>query len=187
MIRLEFEPIFHTLQPKGQYWSDLRLLRQGVCLHYDASGSDAGGLAWLQGLDVKASYNIVVLDDGAWGFIAPLNKAAWHAGKSRASESFSYPNDMANHALYGVSILSSGKDDVTPRQMLTAAWLCARLFRAHLWPTSELWRVTTHRAEAWARGRKTDPEGSDLRNPILSADDVRTLIPLFRGVEPLSA
>jgi N-acetyl-anhydromuramyl-L-alanine amidase AmpD len=187
-LSLSYEPVYRALHPQGTYWYDtVRVPRVGVCLHYDGSSSDAGGLSWLQGLPVKASYNLVVLDDGSWGIIAPLDTAAWHAGKSRSSDParLPYPENMANHALYGVCVLTNDKVDVTSRQTMTAAWLTARLFARHGWSRTDLYRVTTHRAEAWARGRKMDPEGGDLLNPIMSAQDVRDLVPLFTEVEPL--
>lgn len=192
-LRLEWEPERHEYAPQGSYWHELRGERMGVMLHYDGSASDAGGLAWLQGLPVKASYNLVILDDGSWGIIAPLKKAAWHAGKSRSSDParFPYADGMANHAFYGICILTNEKVDVTMPQALTAAWLAARLFARHGWsPETETWRVTTHAAEAWARGRKSDPEGYEFhqaggKNPIWSAADVRTLLPLFREVPSL--
>lgn len=185
---LEFAPREHRFMPKGEYWYDPPRWgpRQGVCLHYDGSSSDLGGLGWLQSVQVHASYNLVVLDDGSWGVIAPLHTAAWHCGVSRPSSAFSYPPNKGNDALYGLAILSSGHDDVTPRQLLTVAWLTARLFAREGWPIEQTWRVTTHRAEAWERGRKSDPEGADLRNPIMSAEDVRALLPLFKGIAPLT-
>jgi hypothetical protein len=36
--------------------------------------------------------------------------------------------------------------------------------------------VVGHRTEAWPRGRKSDPEGSDLKNPILAVEDIRQLL-----------
>lgn len=189
MISIRYTPTYQALSPKGTYWYDtLRTPRIGVCHHYDGSSSDAGGLAWLQGLPVEASYNLVVLDNGDWGIIAPLNKVAWHAGKSRSSDParLPYPENMANHAFYGICILTNDVVDVTPRQMMTAGWLTARLFARHQWSrTNDLYRVTTHSAEAWARGRKKDPEGGDLLNPIMSAQDIRELVPLFTEIEPL--
>lgn len=189
MIELRTDPRQETVRPARRYWyEELRAPRVGVCLHYDGSSSDAGGLSWLLGVDVHASYNLYVKDDGSWGIIAPLHLPAWHAGKSRSSdpERLPYPNNMANHGLYGLAVLTNGQVDVTPPQLLTAAWLTARLFAKHGWSrTDELYRVTTHSAEAWKRGRKTDPEGGDLRNPIMSADDVRHLLPMFQNVEAL--
>ena len=193
-LTLSYAPRFVQLKPTGRYWHEPKagIPRVGVCLHYDGSVSDAGGLGWLQGLPVKASYNLVVLDDGAWGIIAPLDKAAWHAGKSRSSDParLPYPDDCANWAFYGVCVLTNEKVDVTPRQTMTAAWLTARLFARHGWSrTGELYRVTTHSAEAWERGRKSDPEGYEYhkggKNPIMTADDVRALVPLFTNLEVL--
>jgi N-acetyl-anhydromuramyl-L-alanine amidase AmpD len=187
-LSLSYEPVYRALHPQGTYWYDtVRVPRVGCCLHYDGSSSDAGGLSWLQGLPVKASYNLVVLDDGSWGIIAPLDTAAWHAGKSRSSDPtrLPYPDNMANHAFYGVCVLTNDLVDVTTLQSTTAAWLCARLFARHGWPLTDGYRITTHRAEAWARGRKKDPEGDFLDNPIWQADDVRGLLPSFRSVQPL--
>ena len=62
--------------------------------------------------------------------------------------------------------------------MLTAAWLIRRIFERHGWPLSEAWRLTTHSAEAWPRGRKIDPEGPDPANPILSRADILDLLPI---------
>jgi N-acetyl-anhydromuramyl-L-alanine amidase AmpD len=201
-LTIRWEPPYRELRPMRQYWDDLKLTRMGVMLHYDASVTDAGGLAWLQGEDVHASYNLVVLDDGAWGIIAPLGKAAWHAGKTRTSDpaKLCYPDHMANHAFYGLCILTNDKVDVTMPQALTGAWLAARLFARHGWSRErELWRVVTHSSEAvyavghpkaGQRGRKTDPEGPAYHegghNPIWCAADVRTLLPLFADVMPLS-
>lgn len=192
-LTLQWEPLRRELRPQGTYWHELKLARMGVALHYDGSATDAGGLEWLQGLPVKASYNLVVLDDGTWGVIAPLDKAAWHAGKSRSSDParFVYPEGMANHAFYGLCILTNEKTAATMPQAITAAWLAARLFARHGWSRdTEAWRITTHAAEAWERGRKSDPEGYEYhreggKNPIWSAADVRTLLPLFREVTRL--
>lgn len=190
MIQLRHPPRQVQLRPQGRYWHEPRrdIPRIGVMHHYDGSTTDAGGLGWLQGLDVKASYNLVVMDNGDWGIIAPLDKAAWHAGNSRSSDPvrLPYPDRCANWAFYGICILTNHKVDVTPRQMLTAAWLTARLFVRHGWSrTEDLYRITTHRAEAWERGRKKDPEGDDLQNPIMSGQDIRDLVPLFVEVDPL--
>ena len=175
---LKFEAPQLSLEPAAKFWSGLKEPRQGVMLHWDGSGSDLGGLSWLQNPDIKAGYNIVVGDDGSWGILAPLASRAWHAGVCRPSSGAPKYKD-ANSAFYGISILNGGKEDVTQRQVLTAAWLAARLFEREDWSRHDHRRVVTHSSEAWPRGRKVDPEGKDPLNPILSADDVRTLLPLF--------
>ena len=177
---LKFEAPRLKLRPAAKFWSGLKEARKGVMLHWDGSGSDLGGLSWLQNPDIRAGYHIVVGDDGSWGTLAPLKARAWHAGVCRPSSGAPKYRD-ANSAFYGISILNGGKEDVTQRQVLTAAWLAVRLFHREGWSRNDRHRIVTHSTEAWPRGRKVDPEGRDPLNPILSADDVRTLLPLFDG------
>ena len=180
-LALSFTPSVIELRPKAHAWNDrLRETRRGVMLHYDGSSTDAGGISWLASPSIKASYNLVVPDDASWATVAPLRARAWHAGRCRPSEGV-IPYDDANSAFYGIAILNSGREDVTPRQMLTAAWLIRRIFERHGWPLSEAWRLTTHSAEAWPRGRKIDPEGPDPANPILSRADILDLLPIVHG------
>ncbi len=180
-LTLAFTPSLIELRPKAHAWNDrLRETRQGVMLHYDASRSDAGAVAWLSSPDIRASYNLIVFDDGSWATVAPLEARAWHAGKCRPSEGVVAYED-ANSAFYGIAILNSGREDVTPRQMITTAWLTRRLFLRHGWSVGEIWRLTTHSAEAWPRGRKIDPEGPDPLNPILSRADILDLLLIVHG------
>lgn len=158
----------------GQY-NDLREPRIGVMLHFDASGTDAGAMAWFSDPTCKVSYHYLVLDDGGYVSVAPLNKRAWHAGVCQPSDSRLAYHD-ANSAFYGIAAATNDKVDVTPIQLLTIAWLTRRLFEKEGWPVSETWRITGHRQEASPRGRKSDPEGADLKNPIYSPDDVRQLL-----------
>ena len=158
--------------------------RVGVMLHYDASGSDAGALAWFADAKCGVSYHYLVLDDGGYVSIAPLKCAAWHAGVCRPSDQrLAYRS--ANRAFYGIAAATSGKEDVTPLQLLTIAFLTRKLFEVEGWPTLDLWRITSHRAEAvfgpghpkaGQHGRKSDPEAADLKNPIFSPADVRQLL-----------
>jgi len=169
--------------PNGHY-NEIREPRQGVMLHYDASGSDAGAMAWFSDLGCNVSYHYLVLDDGGYATIAPLKKRAYHAGYCSPSEPrFTYRD--ANSAFYGIAAATSGREDVTPLQLLTIAWLTRKLFEVEGWPTLDLWRITSHRAEAvfgpghpkaGQHGRKSDPEAADLRNPIFSPADVRQLL-----------
>ena len=157
------------VKPAAKSWNKLREPRQGVMLHYDASSSDAGSLAWLTHPDIKCSYNFIVFDDGSWARIAPIARRAWHAGRCRPfTDSLEYGD--ANSAFYGLAIANSGGEEVTTAQLSTVIWLTKRLFVRHTWPYDESeYRVTTHSAEAWPRGRKIDPEGPDPANPLLTA------------------
>lgn len=184
---LKFNATRTDLHPNAKFWNDkLKESRKGVMTHWDGSASDLSGIAWLQNPDMKAGYHIVVADDGSWGVLAPLHTRVWHAGKCRPSSSAPKYKD-ANSAFYGICILNGGREDVTQRQVLTTAWLAGRLFHREGWSMNDSHRIVTHSTEAWPRGRKIDPEGKDPLNPILSADDVRSLLPLFDGAgeEPL--
>ena len=161
----------------GQYNGTIREDRKGVMLHFDGSGSDKGAMQWFSDPRCKVSYNLLVLDDGSYVRIAPDSARAWHAGRCRPSNPTRLHYGDANSAFFGLAIASSGKHDVTPLQMLTVALLCRVYFEKEGWSLEETWRIVSHRSEAWGRGRKTDPEGADLKNPILSVDDIRQLLP----------
>ena len=105
-----------------------------------------------------------------------LTGSAWHAGVCRpSSERLAYQD--ANSALYGIAAATNDKVDVTAEQLRTIANLTKGYFDQHGWDiATEGWRITGHGAEAWPRGRKTDPEGSDPELPIYSPGDVRRLL-----------
>ena len=175
IARLSWSPALSREIPNGQY-STLRDERIGVMVHYDGSGGDAGAVAWFGDPRCKVSYNYLVLDDGSYVSIAPLSARAWHAGKCRTSDPDLLPYKDANSAFYGIAAATNDRVDVTPLQVLTIAWLTRRLFEREGWPLTDTYRIVGHSSEAWKRGRKTDPEGGDRDNPILSPDDVRQLL-----------
>ena len=144
-------------------------------LHYDGSGSDAGAVGWFGHPDCGVSYQWLVLDDGSAVRIAPDSSRAWHAGRCRHSNPRLEYRD-ANSAFYGIAAATNNYEDVTPLQTLTIAYLTRWYFEHEGWPLADLWRITTHRSEAWRRGRKSDPEGGDLKNPILAVGDIRQLL-----------
>lgn len=156
-------------------WNELREPRLGVMLHYDASASDAGGLAWLRDPRCMVSYNWLVLDDGTAHAIAPEDKRAWHAGVCRPSTAQLTYRD-ANSAFYGVSIAARPGDRATQAQKEAVARLCLGLFGKEGWSVCDTWRVVGHNTEAWARGRKVDPEGPDPARPVLSVDEIRSIM-----------
>ena len=174
--RVVWHPELINEIPNKQYGT-LREDRQGICLHYDGSGSDRGAVQWFADERCKVSYNLLGLDDGSYVRIAPDTARAWHAGRCRPSDPDRLHYGDANSAFYGIAIASSGKHDVTPLQMLTMALLCHIYFKKHGWDLRDTWRIVGHSSEAWPRGRKTDPEGADPNNPILSVDDIRQLLP----------
>lgn len=149
--------------------------RLGLMLHYDASASDAGGLAWLRDPAAGVSYNWYVLDDGAVHEIAPESARAWHAGICRPSDPALTYRD-ANSAFIGVSIAARPGDVATPPQFSALVDLCRAIFHRHGWPLTDTWRIVGHNTEAHPRGRKNDPEGPDGAHPVLSVDQVRAAL-----------
>ena len=154
-------------------WGELREPRMGLMLHYDASSSDAGALDWLtKDPRCKVSYNWLVLDNAHIHAIAPGDKRAWHAGVCRSSD-IRLPYTDANSAFIGIAIAATDGETATEAQMDSTVLLCQSLMLAHRWHRSETWRIVGHDTEAWPRGRKHDPTGSNPEKPVLSVAEVR--------------
>ena len=162
-------------RPKFRAWHDTpREDRQGIMLHYDASASDNGAVAWLEDDDrARATYHALVLDDGRIITLAPFTTRAWHAGACRPSTGFTYRD--ANSALYGVSIAARDGEQATSAQVTSVARLCQYLYWLEGWDPDEAWRITGHDAEAWPRGRKVDPTGTGAA-PVLDVTVVRSML-----------
>lgn len=156
--------------------------RKGIMLHYDDSTSDASGIEWLtKDPACHVSYNFAVQDNGTVVEIAGEANRAWHAGVCKpATPQLTYKD--ANSALYGIAITANAKDTVTATQLASVVALCVRLFRSHGWALSDGWRITSHAAEAWPRGRKVDCEGQDAKGQlrktgmVMNPADVRRLV-----------
>ena len=179
MNMLIVEPELREKIPSRAYNDVIREPRIGVMLHYDASGSDAGALSWFKHPECHVSYNWLVLDDGRYAEIAPRNARAWHAGVCYSSnERLNYKD--ANSAFYGIAIASNEHESVFIQQLLTAAWLAQQCFLTENWDRSNLWRIVGHEDEAFKRGRKKDPTGSDKKRPVMRTEDVRWLVSQFK-------
>jgi N-acetyl-anhydromuramyl-L-alanine amidase AmpD len=166
----------HPDRIQGANWN-LRLKepRIGCMVHYDGSITDAGSIAWLAGPDIKVSYNYIVMDSGNIIPIAPETARAWHAGVCRTADP-RLPYADANSAFYGVSISATLGDVATVEAKRSVAALCRRFFANHGWGLDQTWRIVSHRAHAWPRGRKNDPEGADLAHPVLSTNEIRGMV-----------
>lgn len=168
-------------RPPGQGW-DRRYAaegRVGIMLHYDGSGSDAGAVAWFRDPRARlAGYHWLVLDGGRTVQLTPYEGRPYHAGVCRPSAAFvqrgGYGN--ANRALIGISIAATIGERATAPQVESVARLCRYVFERERWPLAETWRITGHEDEAWPRGRKIDPTGSDPERPVLSVTGVRDLV-----------
>lgn len=143
--------------------------RIGCLLHFDASQNDKGAVAWFTDPRCEVSYQFLVTDDGIAHRIAPDDARAYHAGVCRPSKDVPRYKD-ANSAFYGIAIAATDGDVCTPEQFRTVVRLCVQYFHKHQWGAKDVQRITGHSAEAWPRGRKHDPEGT---NGVLSVEAVR--------------
>lgn len=180
-------------KPIAKAWGKLKATRQGVMLHYDASKSDKGAIAWLEDdKRCEVSYHYLVLDDGRILQIAPPGTRAWHAGACKPSHKlFTYSD--ANSAFYGVAIAATDGERATAAQLTSVARLCRYLYWLEGWDEQETWRITGHSAEAWVRGRKVDPEGDRSKRidnpfrdlpPVMDVQEVRDVFAAlnWRGI-----
>ncbi len=136
--------------------------RIGVMLHYFGSRTDAGALSWATDPRWKASYHILVFDNGDWVRLVDLDRRAWHAGECKPSKRIvaagrNY-ND-ANSAFFGLCAACGPDDAATSEQVESMGKLIRMLYAREGWEKGQTQRVTTHSAEAWPRGRKIDPHG----------------------------
>lgn len=161
--------------PVRKNWNTPREKRVGILLHYDASRSDKGAVAWLTADPRCAvSYHVLVTDDGTIYQIAPFQSRAWHAGSCVSSDPKRLPYRDANSAFYGVSIAATDGEVATKAQFDGVVAVCDLLAAREGWDLAkEPWRIVGHSSEAWPRGRKTDPEGSNPAKPVLSVAAVR--------------
>lgn len=160
----------------GAWGSTLHEPRAGIMLHYDASASDAGAVAWLtRDPRCRVSYQWLVLDSGAVVAVAPDSARAWHAGVCRPSNPEQLRYADANSAFYGIAIAARAGERATPAQLAAVVDLCHELVGRHGWER-ELWRIVGHDTEAWERGRKQDPTGPHTARPVLSVQAVREAV-----------
>lgn len=139
--------------------AELREPRIGVMLHYPACDFNTA-VAYCCDPASKVAYHVVIAGDGAAVQLCPWDSRAWHAGVCRPSTT-SRSYEDANSAFYGIA-LSGGPafGPPTDAQEQTLNSILYDRFEAHAWSLSEWYRVVSHGAEAWPRGRKDDPEGS---------------------------
>lgn len=168
-------PLRLTQKLRPELGRSLQVKRLGICLHYDASVTDKGALAWLLDPACTLGYNFLVWDDGQAFEIIPRNRRASHAGVTKSSSpKLPYADNLANSAFYGVAIAAGGKssDKATDAQIRAVAQVAKLLFEHEGWQLDEHWRFTTHTAEAWPRGRKHDCEGPNLASPVMTIAQV---------------
>lgn len=151
--------------------------RIGVMLHY-SEGSFRGTAEWCRTGKPKnpnpVSYNALVGPAGQRDVIVPWHLRAWHGGKCRPSDPARMPYTDANSAFEGIA-LSGGPQfgPPTPRQIAAVVLLIRERFAANGWDRRETWRISSHDAEAWPRGRKSDITGPNKAKPWLDLTHIR--------------
>jgi N-acetylmuramoyl-L-alanine amidase len=68
--------------PSGNHGGRFGETPRIVVMHYTASTSTAGSVAWLRTPASKASAHVVIAQDGTVTQLVPFDLVAWHAGKS---------------------------------------------------------------------------------------------------------
>lgn len=166
--------LVQTPATTGFYDAQLREKRIGLMLHFDQSASDVGALHWLtRHPGAKVSYHILITRDGVAHQLIPLDARAWHAGRCRPSSPRLRYVD-ANSAFYGVAIAARGDSPAMRVQVETLIAVCGMLAARERWNLGLTpWRITGHCDEAWPRGRKTDPVGTDPTRPVLDVAAIR--------------
>jgi hypothetical protein len=170
--------------------------RRGVMWHYDASKTDNGAENWFRSPAFKLSYTRAYTDGGRRIQLAPIDRAAYHAGVCKTTTQVR----SANRAFYGLCVTAGDRHPlnaetkavVTPEQFLAivedtaliAGW---HQTQGHDWWTTDRiddwltghneWAVypTTH-ALAGQFGRKVDPRGTDPKYEVLPINSGRQAV-----------
>jgi N-acetylmuramoyl-L-alanine amidase len=123
-----------------------------IVLHATAGKSAASSIRYMRLPEVAASYHYIIERDGEVTKCVPVERKAWHAGKSVGPEG----SDVNRYSI-GIAFanLNDGNEVITAKQWDAARSLCIRLKEAY--PIE--W-VVTHYGISYPR--KTDPRGFNL-------------------------
>jgi len=135
-----------------------------VVMHATESNDARQDVAWLCEPMSKASAHVVIDRDGTIYELVPVEKRAWHAGKS-VLDGREDVNDFA----IGVELANRGDgEEYSDAQLGSAAVLVASYCRE--WPGITLDRIVRHADVATPPGRKHDPQ------PPFSIEAFRDLV-----------
>ena len=128
----------------------------GIVLHADASSSVASSLDWCRRPESRVSYHVLIGRRGDVYQLVPVDRRAWHAGRS-AWDAVPDCND------YTVGVCLSNRNDgeeaYPAAQVQAAVAVCAAICQQLRIPAD---RIISHAAVALPAGRKTDPKGFDV-------------------------
>lgn len=165
-----FNPSPHQSGRRGESIS-------AIIMHFTAGGTQSGTVGWFRNPNAKVSAHYVVGRDGMVVQMVPLDKAAWHAGKSKIGEktgvnSYSVGIEICNwgplRQVDGKFVTYSGRkyDGPTPIQSADGRYWepytdaqYASLLKLCEYLTSEyeITHITGHSDIAIPQGRKHDP------------------------------
>lgn len=125
----------------------------GIVLHASGGSNASGAVSWLE--KIGLSYHYIIDKDGTVTKLVPLSRVAFHAG-----ESLGWDGKGCNGYTIGVCLANrnDGKDPYTDEQYASCKALVAELASGA--PTLKY--ITTHKAVAVPKGRKTDPVGFEV-------------------------
>lgn len=123
-----------------------------VVVHATEDASAEISVGWCDDPQAKVSYHSLIDQAATIYTLVPVEKRAWHAGKS---EFLGRPN--VNDFSIGLSFvnLSDGRAPYADAQLAAGAALVAAWMKR--FPTITMDRITDHRTVARPIGRKTDP------------------------------
>lgn len=131
---------------------------RGICWHW-TGGSYVSAVVWCVDPQSKVSYNAIISPKGFIANIAPWSARPWAMGICKSSDPKRFPYADANSAFESIALAGHPPVPPTTEALHALVRLTAERFRAHGWGPDDTWRITTHSAEAWPRGRKDDPDG----------------------------
>lgn len=134
---------------------------KGVVFHHTA-GSFQGALSWVQQRESGVSYNLIIHPDGSRHHIVPLDRVAWHAGRSKFRG-----RTRCNDFMVGIAFSGSTYDrKLTSEEIASASEFVSLHANKYGWSLE--W-MTDHRTVAPSRRNDLNPvEFARLMNALKS-------------------
>lgn len=136
-----FEEVNHSTPNKG---GDIHPI--GVVFHHSA-GSFSGSLSWIKQSVSQVSYHVLIHPDGTRHNVVPLDRRAWHAGKSEFLGRSGCNDFMVGVAFSG----DTNGRDLTDAEIASAVEFVRKHRQKYGWTIAEM---TDHRTVS--PGRKND-------------------------------
>jgi N-acetyl-anhydromuramyl-L-alanine amidase AmpD len=127
-------------------------------------GSFAATLDWIgrseyAGKRIYASYHMLIGPRGEIAYPVAWDRAAYSLGVSRAHDARFTWTRAGNSAAENFALAGAPPRKPTPIQVELLVEALAERMRARGFGADDTWRIVGHDEVAWARGRKSDPQG----------------------------